>query len=179
MAELVGKGSTLILNISSSPYTLGKRGLRHDMLRAMAKDRSVPVVYVNQVGGNDSLIFDGSSVAFTPDGRIAALAKSFEEDLVYFDSATGKGDIRPAMDDEYEAAYRALMIGTRDYVRKCGFRKVVIGLSGGIDSSLVAVIAADALGAGKRSGRGDARAILLGRQLARCQAACHRIWASS
>jgi NAD+ synthetase len=147
VAELVGKGSTLILNISSSPYTLGKRGLRHDMLGAVAKDRSVPVVYVNQVGGNDSLIFDGSSVAFTPDGRVAALAKSFEEDLVYFDSATGKGDIRPAMDDEYEAAYRALVIGTRDYVRKCGFRKVVIGLSGGIDSSLVAAIAVDALGA--------------------------------
>ncbi len=152
MAELVGKGSTLILNISSSPYTLGKRGLRHDMLGAVAKDRGVPVVYVNQVGGNDSLIFDGSSVAFTPDGRVAALAKSFEEDLVYFDSATGKGDIRPAMDDEYEAAYRALVIGTRDYVRKCGFRKVVIGLSGGIDSALVAVIAVDALGAGNVQG---------------------------
>ncbi|MGA8013849.1 MAG: NAD+ synthase, partial [Candidatus Acidiferrales bacterium] len=152
VAELVGKGSTLILNISSSPYTLGKRGLRHDMLGAVAKDRSVPVVYVNQVGGNDSLIFDGSSVAFTPDGRVAALAQSFEEDLVYFDSATGKGDIRPAMDDEYEAAYRALVIGTRDYVRKCGFRKVVIGLSGGIDSSLVAVIAVDALGSGNVQG---------------------------
>jgi NAD+ synthase/NAD+ synthase (glutamine-hydrolysing) len=106
----------------------------------------VPVVYVNQVGGNDSLIFDGSSVAFTPDGRIAALAKSFEEDLVYFDSTTGKGDIRPEMDDEFEAAYSALLIGTRDYVRKCGFRKVVIGLSGGIDSALVAAIATDALG---------------------------------
>jgi NAD+ synthase (glutamine-hydrolysing) len=146
VAELVGKGSSLILNISSSPYELGKRGLRHDMLRAMARDRGVPVVYVNQVGGNDSLIFDGSSVAFTPDGRIAALAKSFEEDLVYFDSVTGKGDIRPEMEDEFEAAYSALLIGTRDYVRKCGFSKVVIGLSGGIDSALVAAIATDALG---------------------------------
>jgi NAD+ synthase (glutamine-hydrolysing) len=146
VAELVGKGSSLILNISSSPYELGKRGLRHDMLRAMARDRGVPVVYVNQVGGNDSLIFDGSSMAFTPDGRMVAQAKSFEEDLVYFDSVTGKGDIRPAMEDEYEAAYSALLIGTRDYVRKCGFRKVVIGLSGGIDSALVATIAADALG---------------------------------
>ncbi len=152
VAELVGKGSTLVLNISSSPYTLGKRGLRHDMLGAVAKDRGVPVVYVNQVGGNDSLIFDGSSVAFTPDGRVAARAKSFEEDLIYFDSATGKGDMRPAMDDEYEAAYRALVIGTRDYVRKCGFGKVVIGLSGGIDSSLVAAIAVDALGAGNVQG---------------------------
>jgi len=146
VAELVAKGSTLILNISSSPYTLGKRGLRHDMLRAVALDRGVPVVYVNQVGGNDSLIFDGSSVAFTADGRIAALAKSFEDDLVFFDSVTGKGDMRAPMEDEFEAAYRALVLGTRDYVRKCGFRKVVIGLSGGIDSALVAVIAADALG---------------------------------
>ena len=146
VSELVGKGSTLILNISSSPYRLGIRGLRQDMLRAIAIDRRVPVVYVNQVGGNDSLIFDGSSVAFMPDGRVAALAKSFDEDLVFFDSVTGGGDIRAPMEDELEAAYRALVIGTRDYVRKCGFRKVVIGLSGGIDSALVAVIAADALG---------------------------------
>jgi len=146
VAELVSKGSNLVLNISSSPYTLGKRGLRHDMLGAVARDRGVPVVYVNQVGGNDSLIFDGSSVAFTPDGRVAAMAKSFDEDLVFFDSVTGKGDIRDGMDDEYEAAHKALVIGTRDYVRKCGFKKVVIGLSGGIDSALVAMIAVDALG---------------------------------
>ena len=146
VAELVGRGSTLMLNLSSSPYTLGKRGLRHDMLRAIAVERRVPVVYVNQVGGNDSLIFDGSSVAFMPDGRVAALAKSFEEDLVFFDSATGAGDVREAIDDELDAGYRALVIGTRDYVRKCGFRKVVIGLSGGIDSALVGTIAADAVG---------------------------------
>ena len=146
VSELVGKGSTLILNLSSSPYRLGIRGLRHDMLRTIAVERRVPVVYVNQVGGNDSLIFDGSSVAFMPDGRVAALAKSFDEDLVFFDSATGTGDVRAPMEDELEAAYRALVIGTRDYVRKCGFRKVVIGLSGGIDSALVAVIATDALG---------------------------------
>jgi NAD+ synthase (glutamine-hydrolysing) len=101
---------------------------------------------VNQVGGNDSLLFDGSSVAFMPDGRLAARAKSFEEDLIYFDTVTGLGDIRPAVEDETEAAYRALVLGTRDYVRKCGFRKVVVGLSGGVDSALVAAIAADALG---------------------------------
>ncbi len=146
VAELVGKGSTIILNLSSSPYTLGKRGLRLDMLGAVARDRGVPVVYVNQVGGNDSLIFDGSSIAFTKDGRVAARAKSFEEDLVFFDTTTGKGDMRPAMDDEFEAAYRALVLGTRDYVRKCGFRKVVIGLSGGIDSALVAALATAAVG---------------------------------
>ena len=146
VAELVAKGSTVVLNLSSSPYTLGKRGLRQDMLGAVAKERGVPVVYVNQVGGNDSLIFDGSSMAFAPDGRVAARAKSFDEDLIFFDSATGNGDMRPAMDDEFEAAYHALVLGTRDYMRKCGFRKVVIGLSGGIDSALVAALATAAVG---------------------------------
>jgi NAD+ synthase/NAD+ synthase (glutamine-hydrolysing) len=146
VAELVVQGSSLMLNISASPYTLDKRSLRHDMLRAIAVEHHVPVVYVNQVGGNDSLIFDGSSVAFMPDGRVAALANSFEEDLVYFDSVTGAGDIRPQPLDELGAAYHALVVGTRDYVRKCGFSKVVIGLSGGVDSALVATIAVDALG---------------------------------
>jgi NAD+ synthase (glutamine-hydrolysing) len=147
VAELVAKGSSIVLNISSSPYTIDKRSIRHNMLQAMARRHQVPVVYVNQVGGNDSLIFDGSSVAFMPDGRVGALAKSFEEDLVFFDTASGLGDIRPQIRDEIEAAYRALVLGTRDYVRKCGFRKVVIGLSGGIDSALVAAIATDALSA--------------------------------
>jgi NAD+ synthase (glutamine-hydrolysing) len=146
VTELIGKGSNIILNLSSSPYTLDKRGLRHDMLRAIALEKKVPVVYVNQVGGNDSLIFDGSSIAFMADGRVAALAKSFEEDLVFFDSETGAGDIRCQPKNELEAVYRALVIGTRDYVRKCGFRKVVIGLSGGIDSAIVAAIATEALG---------------------------------
>jgi NAD+ synthase (glutamine-hydrolysing) len=146
VAELVGKGSSLLLNISASPYTIDKRSLRHDMLRAIAIEHRVPVVYVNQVGGNDSLIFDGSSVAFMPDGRVAALANSFEEDLVYFDSVTGAGDIRPQILDELGAAYKALVLGTRDYVRKCGFSKVVVGLSGGVDSALVATIAVDAMG---------------------------------
>jgi NAD+ synthase (glutamine-hydrolysing) len=146
VAELVGKGSSLLLNISASPYTIDKRSLRHDMLRAIAIEHRVPVVYVNQVGGNDSLIFDGSSVAFMPDGRVAALANSFEEDLVYFDSVTGAGDIRHQTLDELGAAYKALVLGTRDYVRKCGFSKVVVGLSGGVDSALVATIAVDAMG---------------------------------
>jgi NAD+ synthase (glutamine-hydrolysing) len=146
VAEIVARGSTVLLNISSSPYTIDKRALRMDMLRASAREHHVPLVYVNQVGGDDSLIFDGSSVAFLPDGTIGALAKSFEEDLIFFDTASGRGDVRPQVGDEIEAVYRALMLGTRDYVRKCGFHQVVIGLSGGIDSSLVATVAADALG---------------------------------
>src|ERR1700729_2627601 len=146
VSEIVGKGSSLLLNLSSSPYTIDKRSLRHDMLQTIAREHRVPVVYVNQVGGNDSLIFDGSSVAFMPDGRVAARAKSFEEDLIFFDTVTGAGDVRPLVEDELEAAFRALVMGTRDYVRKCGFKKVVIGLSGGVDSALVAAIATEALG---------------------------------
>jgi NAD+ synthase/NAD+ synthase (glutamine-hydrolysing) len=146
ISEIVKKGSSLLLNISSSPYVLDKRSLRHDMLQTIAKEYRVPVVYVNQVGGNDSLIFDGSSVAFMPDGRVAARAKSFEEDLIFFDSVTGEGDIRPVIEDELDAAFRALVLGTRDYVFKCGFTKVAVGLSGGVDSALVAAIAVEALG---------------------------------
>ncbi|HKV46704.1 MAG TPA: NAD+ synthase [Candidatus Acidoferrales bacterium] len=146
VAEIVAKGSTVLLNISSSPYTMGKRGLRQDMLRAIAMKHRLPMVYVNQVGGNDSLIFDGSSMAIAADGAIAARAKSFEEDLIYFDTSTGTGDIHENMEHEIDAIYHALVLGTRDYVRKCGFRKAVIGLSGGIDSALVATIACDALG---------------------------------
>lgn len=146
VAELVRQGTSVLLNISASPYNLDKRGLRIDMLKALARHHKLPVVYVNQVGGNDSLVFDGSSVAFNPDGRMAALASSFREDLVFFDVAAGTGDIRSQPKDELEAAYSALVCGTRDYVCKCGFRDVVIGLSGGIDSALVAAIAVDALG---------------------------------
>ena len=133
--------------MSASPFTVDKRYLRIDMLRALAKEHNVPVVYVNQVGGNDSLIFDGASVAITPDGRIAAQAHSFAEDMVYFDTVTGQGDLRPQPEDELDAAFQALVLGTRDYVRKCGFQKVVVGLSGGVDSALVAVIAVAAVGA--------------------------------
>jgi len=147
VAELVGQGSTILINLSSSPYTIDKRGLRLDMLRNLALRHTMPVVYVNQVGGNDSLVFDGSSMVMRADGSIGAQAHSFAEDLVLFDTETGQGDIRQQPQDELEAAYRALVTGTRDYVRKCGFLKVCLGLSGGIDSALVACIAADALGA--------------------------------
>lgn len=146
VAELVQHGSNIVLNLSSSPYTLGKRELRQDMLANVARERRVPVVYVNQVGGNDSLIFDGSSVAFRADGSVGARAKSFDEDLIFFDTVTGAGDMRSEVSDEFETAYAALVLGTRDYVRKCGFKKVVIGLSGGVDSALVAAIATQALG---------------------------------
>jgi NAD+ synthase (glutamine-hydrolysing) len=144
--ELMRTGGSLILNISASPYYRGKRELRHRMLAAIATRHRVPVVMVNQVGGNDSLVFDGASFAMGPDGSIIAQARSFAEDMVYFDSTALTGDRRPVDPSEDAAVYQALVLGTRDYVRKCGFSKVLVALSGGVDSALVAAIAVDALG---------------------------------
>ncbi|MBV9885196.1 MAG: NAD+ synthase [Acidobacteria bacterium] len=145
--ELFAQGTTLLLNISASPYVIDKRSLRFDILASIAKQQKKAVVYVNQIGGNDSLIFDGASMALTDDGKLAAQARAFEEDLVMFDTLTGKGDIHDQPREEVEYAYRALVMGTRDYVNKCGFKKVLVGLSGGIDSAVVASIAVAALGA--------------------------------
>ena len=144
--QLVRAGGNLVLNISASPFTTHKREIRKKMLQAIAADFRVPVVMCNQVGGNDSLIFDGSSIVIGPDGRVLAQAKSFEEDLVLFDTETLQGDVHEQPADTEAEAYAALVLGTRDYVRKCGFKKVIIGLSGGIDSALTAAIAVDALG---------------------------------
>jgi NAD+ synthase (glutamine-hydrolysing) len=144
--DLMRLGGSLILNISASPYHRDKRKGRQDMLAAIARRHHIPVLMVNQVGGNDSLIFDGTSLVLGPDGSVLAQARSFEEDMIFFDTATLCGDRREVDRSEDAAVYRALVLGTRDYVRKCGFSKVFIGLSGGIDSSLVAVVAVDALG---------------------------------
>jgi NAD+ synthase (glutamine-hydrolysing) len=147
VTELAAQGTQVLINISASPYTIDKRGLRVDMLRSTAMTHKLPVVYVNQVGGNDSLIFDGASMALTADGKVAAQGAAFEEDLVLFDTATGEGEIHEQPREEIEYAYRALVLGTRDYVHKCRFAKTLVGLSGGIDSAVVAAIAVDALGA--------------------------------
>jgi NAD+ synthase (glutamine-hydrolysing) len=144
--ECVTAGANLLLNIASSPYNTEKIQLRHDMLRTIAMRRGIPVVYVNQVGGNDQLVFDGSSLAFNARGELAARARSFAEDLVIFDTDDRAREIHPAPESTAEEIYQALCLGVRDYVHKCGFRKVLVGLSGGIDSSLVATIAADSLG---------------------------------
>ncbi|MFZ0794949.1 MAG: NAD+ synthase [Candidatus Korobacteraceae bacterium] len=144
--DLIGAGGKFLLNISSSPFYLGKRELRHDMLAAIATNYRVPVAMVNQIGGNDSLVFDGSSFVLGPDGEVIAQAKSFEEDLICFDTETLSGDVHARDEGLESSAYSALVLGTRDYVRKCGFREVVLGLSGGIDSALTACIAVDALG---------------------------------
>ena len=144
--ELVRAGGNFVLNISASPFWLGKRELRRDMLATIAREDKVPVVMVNQVGGNDSVLFDGSSIVLNREGQVIAQGKSFEEDLILFDSATLTGEMHEQLAGEEASAYAALVLGTRDYVRKCGFKQVIIGLSGGIDSALTAAIAVDALG---------------------------------
>jgi NAD+ synthase (glutamine-hydrolysing) len=143
---LIQAGGNFVLNISASPFWIGKREFRRDMLASIARHHKVPVVMVNQVGGNDSLVFDGSSLVLNREGQVIAQGRSFEEDLIYFDSATLSGEMHEQMPGEEASVYSALVLGTRDYMHKCGFHKAIVGLSGGIDSALTAVIAADAVG---------------------------------
>jgi NAD+ synthase (glutamine-hydrolysing) len=143
---LVQAGGNFVLNISASPFWGGKRELRREMLATIARTDGVPVAFVNQVGGNDSLVFDGSSMVFDREGNVIARGKSFEEDLVLFDSDSLTGEIHEQIEGEEASVYSALVLGTRDYMRKCGFRQAIIGLSGGIDSALTAAIAAEAVG---------------------------------
>ncbi len=145
---LIRAGGNFVLNISASPFWIGKREFRREMLAAIARRHQVPVALVNQVGGNDSLVFDGSSLVLNAEGEVIAQGRSFEEDLIYFDSDSLSlaGDLHEQIEGEEASVYAALVLGTRDYIRKCGFQKAIIGLSGGIDSALTAVIAADAVG---------------------------------
>ena len=145
--ESVGR-QRIILNISASPYWQGKPEVRQRMLAALAERHCAFVAMVNQVGGNDGLVFDGSSLVIGPDGQVVARGQSFIEDLVIFDTEAGvaaASTVGPELDEVAEV-WKALVLGTRDYVRKCGFEKAVVGLSGGIDSALVAAIAVEALG---------------------------------
>lgn len=145
MEELMRQNPAIHINLSSSPFWHGKLAIRRQMLAAIARRDRIPVLMCNQVGGNDSLIFDGSSLALSAGGDLLAQAGSFEEDLVVVDPFAA-ATVSPPDEDETELTYRALVLGTRDYVRKCGFKKVLVALSGGIDSALVAAIAAEALG---------------------------------
>ena len=144
--SLIHAGGNFVLNISASPFWIGKREFRRDMLASIARQHKVPVALVNQVGGNDSLVFDGSSLVLNREGHVIAQGKSYEEDLIYFDSQTLTGDLHEQIPGDDASAYAALVLGTRDYMHKCGFQKAIIGLSGGIDSALTAVIASDAVG---------------------------------
>ncbi|MBU2618450.1 MAG: NAD+ synthase [Proteobacteria bacterium] len=141
----------LLINLAASPFNLGKSGIRHKIFANLCQRHALPLIYVNQVGGQDSLIFDGGSVALDKHGAIAAQAVRFSEDLVVLDTASWQGEIHAApgtaeAEQETGEVCEALVLGTRDYVTKCGFNQVVIGLSGGVDSALTAAIAARALG---------------------------------
>ncbi len=146
---MIEDGADLIVNISASPFHVGKREFRWDMLGSIAKKYDVPLVFANQAGGNDSVLFDGISAAFNREGKMAARAKDFKEDLVVFDLKRTEPDeqnLHAVAGSDTESILKALIMGTHDYVTKCGFKKVVIGLSGGIDSTLTAYIAVSALG---------------------------------
>ncbi|MBV9406356.1 MAG: NAD+ synthase [Acidobacteriaceae bacterium] len=144
--ELVQKGAELIVSINASPWNIGKQEQREAIFRGTTERFDLPLVYVHMVGGNDQLVFDGSSFAMDSMGRVGARAKSFAEDLIVFDTETGSGDDHSTPLNADESTYEALVLGTRDYIRKCGFRSALVGLSGGIDSALVAAIAVEAIG---------------------------------
>jgi NAD+ synthetase len=145
VGDVVSQKIDLLVNLSASPFTIPKRHSRSEMFAEMAQLHHVPIAFVNQVGSNDELIFDGRSALYARDGTVIARAAAFAEDVVICDPKGG-GAALPDVSSDEEAAYRALVLGTKDYARKCGFRKAVLGLSGGIDSALTATIAADALG---------------------------------
>jgi NAD+ synthase (glutamine-hydrolysing) len=158
VADLARAGAGLVVNVSASPYATGKPALRERMLAASARGHQVPIAYVNQVGGNDALVFDGGSMLVGADGDVLARAPLFEEALVVADLSTGRGQVLglgaaplppprpPAADPLADEVLSALVLGVRDYVGKCGFASAIVGLSGGIDSALTACIAAEALG---------------------------------
>jgi len=143
--ELARQGVDVFLNISASPFNAGKRSTRHEIFSNIAKRYDAPVVYVNQIGGNDELLFDGSSIVFDKSGQTIFCAPAFEEHSSLIQLSGSPCDAVMSMNREEEIG-RALILGLRDYIRKCGFRDVVIGLSGGIDSALTAAIAVEALG---------------------------------
>jgi len=151
VAELAEAGAEIFINISSSPFTMGKAGLRREMVRQQAIKHRRPFLYLNQVGGNDELIFDGHSTGFDADGALLLRAHDFDEDFLVIDldttaSPQRPSESRPVSASREEEAWKALRLGLHDYTSKCGFRDVVLGLSGGIDSALTAALAADALG---------------------------------
>jgi NAD+ synthase (glutamine-hydrolysing) len=144
-AQLVAAGANIIFNCSASPWHVGKNKTRYEMLSQLAAKTKRPFIYCNLVGGNDELIFDGASMAFNASGQLIAHGKLFEEDFVMFDLDSAQPVLAPEMCVE-EMVYRALVLGLRDYMHKCGFKAAVLGLSGGIDSALTAVLAVEALG---------------------------------
>ncbi|OCQ93292.1 NAD+ synthase [Oscillatoriales cyanobacterium USR001] len=151
-SDLAKMGADLVVNLSASPYSIGKQKLREAMLRHSVTRYGKPIIYTNQIGGNDDLIFDGSSFALNRLGEVVCLVAAFQSDFALLEYAENLRDllpsvIKPVCESSDAEIWEALVLGVRDYVRKCGFSKVVLGLSGGIDSALVAAIATFALGA--------------------------------
>jgi len=149
MQSLIQQGSQIVLNLSASPYSLGKHAAKREMVSARAKKHARPLIYVNQVGGNDDLLFDGRSMAFDATGRLIACGPAFEEAVTVVDLNTGTAVYGEGLSglagiSDEEEIHRGLVLGTRDYARKCGFKSAVLGLSGGIDSAVVAALAAEA-----------------------------------
>ena len=145
VAELAGLDLDLHVNVSASPYTLGKDRLRRRMMGRIARRTKVPLVSCNLVGGNDGLVFDGASAAFDETGRVVGRSRSFEEDFWTIDLPGGRGP-KPPVEDDLAGLRRALVLALADYAAKCGFREAVLGISGGIDSAVTAALAAEALG---------------------------------
>jgi NAD+ synthase (glutamine-hydrolysing) len=139
-----------IINISASPFTIGKGKLREELLNYHARQHGIPIIFVNQVGGNDELIFDGRSLVVDAKGKVQARAKSFAEDLLFIELSNESNEVTGRLEDPIDQpiaeTYAALVLGTRDYLNKCGFKKAVIGLSGGIDSAVTCAIACEAMG---------------------------------
>lgn len=148
----VGAGADLLVNISASPYRADVQQEREALFAAQLRTHGVPLVYVNQIGGNDDLIFDGASLVLGAKGEVLARAKAFAEDLLIVDLAKPRGAPVETYPDRVGSIRQALVLGMRDYIRKCGFTKVVIGLSGGIDSAVTAALAVEAIGAGQVQG---------------------------
>ncbi len=149
--DLAARGAEILLNLSASPWHLSKETTRHQMLASLARKAARPVLYCNLVGGNDELVFDGQSVAYDANGKLIAAGKAFDEDFVVVDLSSGATVTRKPILDE-ELLHQALVLGTRDYLHKCGFKSAVLGLSGGIDSAVVACLAVAALGPNNVSG---------------------------
>lgn len=143
--ELAKQGVDFLINLSASPFHIGKHKERHSMLSFLARRIATPVIYCNAVGGNDELIFDGNSLAYSAEGELIAQGASFKDESILVDTESSKIAIKEG--DKLKEVYDALVLGLRDYVSKCGFKSALVGLSGGIDSALTAVIAESALGA--------------------------------
>jgi len=150
--DLTSRDIDMLVNISASPYSLNKGQTRLKRLRQLSTENRINCLYCNQVGGNDDLLFDGSTMVVDPEGRLILLGKQFEQDFLIWDTERSYAPVEEPWPEREDSVLKGLVMGTRDYARKCGFERVLVGLSGGVDSSLVAYIAREAMGADQVTG---------------------------